>query len=262
MRVLICCALHASVASFPVKAQVDSSLIITLSIGTVAKGCNILITGWNSVSGDTTLTTEDATLSVDDTFSGSFADYLTRSSSISSFQIDTVSRRLMNLSVSKLKDVYYGSIDGGFNQLRLFFDTLSYQIDSTGAIDVNRKVLGKYYFAGYRSYDNHSEHSRGGCYDSGYVMDTISIRMVHPLLLVRGINSNTASDFRINYSRGHLIVFLPKDRHEIQIFDCFGRKVFRFNGAYKIPIEERVDLPPGSYFARLGTEVAKFIVME
>jgi|GEM_PF-6805219 len=180
-----------------------------------------------------------------------------------SFEIDTTSHLIRNLTVS------YEGIDPSFRMFTvgegyiLYFDTIHYDGNFSDTISVQGDYLSKY------------QTSVGGGFMSSNVSGSDSGEIPAPITIdfpakipssVSTFNVNGAENFKLSYSSSLklLLVSFPfsADIRKLTLFDPLGVLVCESNipsGIFNKNVQ--VTLSPGCYFARLGGQVAKFVVL-
>ncbi len=256
-------------------AQIDSNSIVRLHCDSISSGCTMedtvttILEPWDSIISKYT-TPDGGSLRVG--IDGSFPLSARSHTGLSNWwlDIDSINNLIINLTLVN-GDYHYsqfgpGGVDGGDN-IEVQFSPIPFT--RTGnIISVSPGLYPcKYDFGAIRqgATPTGSEVTQwnGSCNDSGSTMDSVYLEIypasaevltVPDLNIPLHVTSNGVNEmFSFNSS---------SIGRNLEVMDMLGRIVFSTSLApsetwHEVPLEQ---LPPGCYFARLGDQVAKFVV--
>ncbi len=240
-------------------AQIDSNSVVKLWCGPVEEGCSMTVTVV-SVHNYDTVETYGLSYNVSATDSGTF---LLKNLEVAGcldpntpMTIDTVRHVIRGLS-------FYQTVDGDeAGGLCVQFDSIPYE-DSSGFLNAHGKFSATYDL--WEEYTSGQElEAQGGCGSYGTLTDSVNIEIRPANLSVTPSNVVTVDHpLAIEILGRELIILsriMPSTNGRFEVMDMLGRTIIL--QALK-PDEREINinvLPPGCYLARLGNQVAKFMV--
>jgi len=243
------------------QAQIDSNSIVSVYSGNVTGSCvmtvNVLLHG--SVT-----STYDDERSITAGYEGSH-----RYSGPNTypwgpgFDVDTNAKMIKGFNIIKRYDYTDQYNAHGEDNLMISFGSLPYS-DSFGIIQVNGMFDASYSFStilgGGQTY-----YESGNCASSGDAQDSVRITIAPSKLGVAAVGNPVIRRFSVSVVNDDVgFVFPVSNRiRELRILDVAGRvrkeqTISSDSQEIKISLSQ---LPPGCYFARLGDQVAKFVVL-
>jgi hypothetical protein len=186
------------------------------------------------------------------------------------FNIDTTTKMFRNFVLSSSYSNYISPCVfnyGGYQSLSALVDSLPYK-DSSGKLRANGAFLITLNFtAKVDCASSPHQGYTGYCENSEQVSDTISIEIIPNSYLdvteARPSQENSAISIREQGSDLFVRVSdIRTDTHTLEIYDLLGRNATKVDipSAAEFVELPTAPLPPGLYFARLGNQVAKFVV--
>jgi hypothetical protein len=244
-------------------AQIDSNATMKVHCGVVSAGCSMTIKS-TFINGDTSSYSEAADFSVGEDYIGRFASQLGSYPPYTlSISIDRVDKSIkLNFHKSELVTMNETS---GEDDLDVTFDSLPYLTMPSGGLHIEGMFLASYRFGAFQ--DITQPHSSGGglCNSDGQTLDSVSLEItpqsnssVYPVIeSMIGIRA-IFSDGKIDCFR-----FSPSAiNRELIIFNMLGESLVQMNitpGVSWVDCSNAFQ-SPGLCFARLGDQVAKFVV--
>ena len=236
------------------EGQIDSNVIVKLYCGTISDSCQmILIEPPLPGAADTVIAS--LTVEFDSTYRIADMDHSQIGSKIGKpnppFEIDTINREIVNLKVYNIEAL--SNVSGG-DGLIISFSPIPYSLQNN-QITVSGIYQCNYYFNSICQYP----FSQQTCQDTGTTTDSLFLQIKQSSLDV--FNSNLPSKIRFITTNGiQLFEFTAtSETRIIEIWNPIGAVVLRTAiGAGETSHE--ILLPPGLYFARLGDQLAKFVV--
>ncbi|HEX5315354.1 MAG TPA: hypothetical protein VFX22_01790 [Candidatus Kapabacteria bacterium] len=171
--------------------------------------------------------------------------------------IDTIGHIIRGLS-------FYHNIDnvGESGGLCVQFGPIPYK-DSAGFLKAGGKFSANYDL--WEEYSSGMKYwARGGCGAIGTLTDSVNIE-IQPVnsSVTQAKNVPVSNQLVVEISEGKIIILsqvIPFAINRFEVMDMLGRTIILQNLK---PDEKELNisfLPPGCYFARLGDQVAKFVV--
>ena len=156
----------------------------------------------------------------------------------------------------------------GYEQSAILFrmtsDSVPYadsagMISTTGVFDMPYSISAQY-----ECLEGHQTWT-GSCLDSGTLADTLDIRIVPNAFSRVSFREQAVTRVTLLDPTSDLVlcsVPFSKDASVVEIFNLLGKKISLISiRSREYGLEALTpDLPPGCYFARLGDQVAKFII--
>ncbi len=254
-----------------VEAQIDSNTRVMLRCSPVCAGCNLRVSHFIFFQpNDSIISYDNRSLCVDCDSSFRYTDSAVAfySGTQIRFAIDTIAKLFRDLTLTKQQ--YYiwdQSLQaGGVDAINIRFNPLSY-IDSSGRFVARGVFQCGYVFSTFVSGGMGHSIFSGNCADSGLTLDTISIEVTPSayLSVAQAANHLVTLPFHIFVDDKEVALSSSfgssGTARTIRICDLLGRTV----STLLVPqnaesLQEPLSLPPGCYFARLGNQVAKFVV--
>jgi hypothetical protein len=273
-------------------AQIDSNAMVTFSCSPIFGYCSMTIYHGSGSPFDTNYICCTLNPDIDLSYNGSFkfsgGDSVLFDTGYSSsfaggycsgprsfaaqFKVDTINKCFRNLVLSGScswganQGPWYTPESCGFNQLVAQLDSLPYK-DSSGILFTHGVFSLSSTHTASLNCANGGQYWFGNCGDTEQMMDTITIEIVPNGYLsvsqstsILGTRSFAIQD---QGSESLLATFAPYENpRSLEIYDLLGR----IAALISIPSNaEFIELlaesfPPGCYFARLGNQVAKFVV--
>lgn len=184
-----------------------------------------------------------------------------------SFRIDSLGKFLRSVTFQQDGTVggstgYGGQPGFGFWQYKVVFDSIDYQSNGR-AVSISTLDSGNYsWMASWGSESNFFYTEIGGQNGSGIEEDSLSIEL-SPYQASVTPSIREVCLFSVIANNGSLTAsFAASDLNKkLEIEDLLGRVITSFNLlARQTQFRSTVFLPPGLYFARLGDQMAKFVV--
>ena len=189
------------------------------------------------------------------------------------FIIDSSARLIRNLTVGQEGDVdgntgYGGQPGGGSWQYSVKMDSICFSRVGSAIVVAPTVLKGTYSWMAFWGSDYDVFYTElGGANGSGTQSDTLSIELSPVVSSVFSAkpagpqNLSVAMDNEGFYTA----TFSPEpvERH-LEVMNLLGRKIATlpiYSDCSSMHLPELI-LPPGLYFARLGNEIAKFVVMQ
>ncbi len=249
MRMLIFIFGYFSVFSGNILAQIDSNAEVRLYCGPFSDGCQIVLT---VPPGVTDTFHESLNVDFDGSYGISEEDHSEPGTKFGAlnppFEIDTANKRIVNLQVYSAEP----NADGE-NALVLSFQPVPYSI-TNGHIILHGNYPCSYSLWSVYQY----RFIQGGCQDTGSSTDSLFLE-IDPSSLGISIQSPIQ---RIKFTDNGIQLFelqSPTESRMLEIWNHVGMLVSRTPISSE-KTEKEIAVPPGLYFARLGDQVAKFIV--
>jgi hypothetical protein len=254
-----------SLAAARAGAQIDSNATIFLYCGPLGGGCSYTVTETDQ-SGNTLSSWEDGgslSITIDDTFRSS----QNTTGGPPSFTIDSMNRFIRNLEYAKFQDHYYqGSpqqSDGG-ELVQVHFDSIPYLREANGIIHLDGKYTAYVSFGSFREFGLHQWSYSGGCNENDTVMDSVRLQIIPASIASVLVVANKGTQLSIRIIGLNLLASFEPSAvvQRLEVTNLLGTIVFDLQIEsdelnFEIP---GTSLPPGCYFARLGDQVAKFVV--
>ena len=248
-------------------AQIDSNSTMTVHSGDISAGCTMTITSVFNDK-DTSIYNENTDFSSGLDFSGNFASETTLDSfppnQYIAISIDSVDRTV-TLSFHRSAIVQTSS-ESGENDLQVTFDSLPYVTTLTGGLAVEGAFIASYQFGAFRV--STLPHSSGGgtCNSGGQTIDSVLLEITPKsgASINSSIEPNTKTTLAsVAEGISEFLRFLPSDiERQLRIYNMLGSTQLQARIASGVSQFECPSgkLPPGCYFARLGDQLAKFVV--
>lgn len=235
-------------------AQIDSNAVVSIYCGSIEKGCSMYLSYGKDTFSTSLQLGFDSAFRLADT--GPSQPTGQPGHPNPSFSIDSTNHEILNLSLYVTQDINGpGANSGGEDLLELSFQPIHYDLDGNQIV-ANSGVYQCHYF--FSSVLQSFINGTTTCSDTGTIADTLSLQIRPSTLGVR--NSNLIP--RIGFIDNGIQLFefsSPSEAGELEICNTIGEIVFRASISPTSTYEE-LTLQPGCYFARLGDQVAKFVV--
>ncbi len=235
-------------------AQLDSNAIVSVYCGTINEGCSMYLSYGK----------ENFSTSLQLGFNSSFRIADEGPSQPTgqpghpnpSFTIDSTNHEILNITLYVAQDIDGpGANSGGEDLLEVNFPPVHYTFVGNQIIAEAGVYECQYFFSSVlQSFINGTT----TCSDTGSIADTLFFQIKPSTLEVSNSNLSTRIEFIDNGTQ--LLEFAPSfEARGLEIYNTVGNIVFRSSISPTSSTEELL-LPPGCYFARLGDQVAKFVV--
>jgi hypothetical protein len=178
-----------------------------------------------------------------------------------SFEIDTNEHKIINLTLGTDTNFYNVDIaDGCSGVLNLCFEPIPFFFNGDSLISIPGQYKCNLLAEGSCGYGDPTNECIGSCNNVDSITDNVSFE-IFSLRSAVTVPSEPAIFFRVISMPGQELFSFNVVGFErtLQISDILGKKIF----TRPVPAGQTLDqeaLPPGFYFARLGDQVAKFIV--
>jgi hypothetical protein len=181
------------------------------------------------------------------------------------FNVDTTNKYFRNLIIRHAQNYYAEYEVGGTDGISIRFDSLPF-IDSSGILLARGIFPCTYFFSTFIQGDWHNVGSyNSSCSDSGQTMDTVSLEIAPSeyLSVTQNGSSPVVSHLYLSVDREGMLLssFLPSNYpRNLEIIDLLGKTVVSLSIPSGIESLQYFLPRSGCYFARLGDQVAKFII--
>jgi len=248
------------------RAQFDSNATMTVHCGAVSAECTMTITRIFNYT-DTSTYTVGAAMSGGVDYSGRFAPSITLGSfnQYLNISIDSVHKTLLlNFHKSEIVETNESS---GEDDIDVTFDSLSYKITQSGGLRAEGFFSASDQFGAFQVVTLPHGNGGGSCNSEEQVTDSVFIEITPESSSI--VNSLTEPNMKIGLTASivgdgvEIFNFFPSPfKRELNVFNLLGanqiqRSIASGVNSLLCSIEA---LPPGCYFARLGDQVAKFVV--
>jgi hypothetical protein len=247
-----------SVLAARAEAQIDSNALVTIYCGGVSDGCTVLVDcadgfGW----------TIGCNVSTGAIGTFNFADI--GQSSNPTFQIDTIRNEITNLGCSAQMPIFddYARGADGESQITLVFSPIPFHFVGKTLEIIPGVYPAVYYFSASVRNGNIHGGCTGVCSDNDSIIDSVFLQISPANSFVSNFPEQNIP-FRITSDGANeFFSFNPSPNvMNIDIFNTLGMVVSTISLSqsetwHEVPFNQ---LPPGIYFARLGDQVAKFVV--
>ena len=236
------------------EAQIDSNALVHIYCGPLSGGCTVdAKCGYNPDE----YHRFTATIGFDSVLLLSDAGRL----GLPSFEIDTNEHKIINLTFQTYTNFYYVDIgDGCLGSLSLSFEPIPFVFSEDSLISIPSRYKCDRYADGSCGYGGPTNECIGSCNYEDSITDNVSFE-IFPLRSAVTVPAELANYFRVISMPGQELFSFNDVTFErtMQVSDILGKKIF----TRPVPAGQTLDqetLLPGLYFARLGDQVAKFIV--
>jgi hypothetical protein len=251
-----------SIVSTTAHAQIDSNAIVTFYCSPQSGGCEFQFSGGvehgcdGSGSASLSVSFDSSFRFCDRGKGGRYQGY-----GNPQFEIDSLNGMIVNLSFGKFKDIFYagGPLATGYCSIKLSFSSLPYTKRGNNIIVALDLYPCAMRFGTYQTYGTHCS---GGCSDSAFMMDSLYL-VIRPEVLSIPAQDVPSTHLAIHSNATNPIIIFEQDcvPRVLEVYDLRGLSVKNF----QVPPKDYsfvTHFSPGCYFARLGNEVAKFVVTE
>lgn len=256
-----------------VGAQIDSNAFVKIYCAPITEGCTAMVTcstytNRGTFGGYTEDEQAAETVGIDGYFR--LSDRSHDGNNSWWFDIDSINSQIINFTLMNGVFTPYpsGSIySGAWDSIKVTFDNIFFVKTDSGIHIIPGKYPCKYAVQSEINYTSQSgqltNHCVGGCDDTGSTMDSVFLE----ISLASSIVSNFVEQnipFRVTSDGANEMFSFNSSSSGgyLNVIDMLGRIAFSI---FLLPSEtwhevQLEQFPPGCYFARLGDQVAKFVV--
>ncbi len=257
-KVALCLGLAVSLLAVRARAQLDSNAVLRLYCGSITEGCEIVpVCQYGTGSPIYTSTTAgfDSSIRLADIARWGQNTYPWQELA---FSIDSADTDIVGLTISKREDVHVNDGDG-YVELSIRFPKIPFHYVDKVLELTPRRFECSAFVSSFCSYGMYNPCS-GSCSTYDTLMDSVFFEITSSSDAVA--DPSQGNDFfRVTSMDGREVFSYNAAlfERELRVFNLLGVTAFNIP-VYSGQILTESDLPPGCYFARLGGEVAKFVV--
>ena len=246
-----------SLFAMKANAQLDSNAMVRLYCGQLSEGCDMDIHcqygGYTLVYSSTTVGF-DSSIRLADIGRWGNGPWQTLA-----FSVDFGDSEITNLTITNGEDVQVSGENAGWAGLSVVFPLIPFHYVN-GVLEITPGKFQCYADFGASCQYGLYNPCSGSCSNTDTIMDSVFFEIAPPSEVVAYPIENSNFFRAISIQEYEFFSFNPECfERNLQVYNVLGENIF------EIPIlsgqtQDEMYLPPGCYLARLGDQVAKFIV--